>query len=118
MREYRRRKANGEIVTHEATVYATPKTLVPAPTGPGPVESAVKAEIADLIATGARPGLVQVIVALAELLDDPTAKAQKPAAAGKLAELLRELRKGSGVGESRLSLVRSMTSGDIGDSIA
>ena len=75
---------------------------------PGPVESGVRAELEGL--TEARPGLAQVALALARLLDNPRATSQKAAAAKVLATLLDRLATASAGGrQSRLSLVKSMT---------
>src|ERR1700744_6247925 len=51
---------------------------------PGPVESAVRDEIGGLAAE-ARPGLAQVALCLARLMDNPRAINQQPAAAKVLA---------------------------------
>jgi hypothetical protein len=77
---------------------------------PGQVETAVAAEIAALASAEARPGLAAIAAALARLLDDPTAKTPKPAAAKVLVSVLDTLRKGSAQGQrGSLSLVKSMT---------
>lgn len=54
--------------------------------------------------------LVGAAFALANVLDDPKATSTKPAAAGKLADLLGELRKSGDVKKSKLAAVRAMTS--------
>ena len=74
------------------------------------VESAVRSEIEALSAP--RPGLVATAIALARVLDDPRATSTKPAAAGKLADMLETLRKAGDPKKSRLASVRSMTSGN------
>lgn len=81
----------------------------PAPEGVGRVESRVLAELEGLAQAEARPGLAEVALELARLMDDPRAKNQKPAAAGKLADILDKLRKGADARKSRLASVRQMT---------
>ena len=77
--------------------------------GPGPVEAGVLAEIEGLQQTSERPGLAQMALSLARVMDDPKAVNQKPAAAAKLAELLDKLRKGADSRKSKLASVREMT---------
>lgn len=82
--------------------------LATAASGPGPVELAVEAEIGEL--AGARPGLAQIALALARVLDNPKAVSSQPAAATVLAALLDELRSASAHGRrGGLALVRTMT---------
>jgi hypothetical protein len=54
--------------------------------------------------------LAQTALALARLMDNPRALSQQPPAAAKLADILRELRKGADARKSRLASVRAMTS--------
>ena len=76
--------------------------------GPGPVESGVAAEI-DGLASEARPGLAQVALALARVLDNPKAVNQQPAAAKVLVALLEKLLSASARGRlGGLSVVRTM----------
>jgi hypothetical protein len=78
-------------------------------TGPGPVESGVGAEISDLAAES-RPGLGQIALALARLMDNPKAINQQPAAAKVLAAMLEKLHSASARGRrGNLSVVKSMT---------
>lgn len=59
---------------------------------------------------GKRPGLAATAVALARLMDDPTAKNQAPAAAKVLVSVLEALHKGSAQGRrGNLAVVREMT---------
>jgi hypothetical protein len=75
---------------------------------PGPVEVSVQAEIGDVV--DSRPGLAQVALAMARLLDNPKAVNQQPAAAKVLVTVLDTLRKGSAQGRrGNLALVKSMT---------
>jgi hypothetical protein len=75
---------------------------------PGRVELGVREEIA--LAVESRPGLAAMAVALAQLLDNPRATNQYPAAAKVLTELLDELGKvGAPRRRSHLALVREMT---------
>jgi hypothetical protein len=81
---------------------------VSSPVTPGPVEAGVEAEIAGL--AEARPGLAQIALAMARLLDNPRAVATQPAAAKVLAALLDKLRSASARGRrGALALVREMT---------
>jgi hypothetical protein len=110
-REYRRRKNAGEVVSpfryadQQESVEA--RTIVQA--FPGPVEVGVEAEIATEVAVS-RPGLAQVALAMARLLDDSKAKNQAPAAAKVLVSVLDKLRSDS-VRQRRggLAVVRTMT---------
>jgi len=75
----------------------------------GAVAGAVAAEFAKLPDRGqGRPGLAAVAVTLAQLLDDVTARPQHPAAAGRLREVLAELRQGQAVnGAGKLAQLRA-----------
>jgi hypothetical protein len=82
---------------------------------PCPVESAVKDEIGGLAAE-ARPGLAQVALCMARLLDNAKAVNQQPAAAKVLAALLDKFRSASAGGRrGGLALVRTMTGGTTSD---
>jgi hypothetical protein len=76
----------------------------------GPVESGVEAEIAGL--TEARPGLAQMALALARIMDNPKAVNQQPAAAKVLISMLEKLRSASPAGRRGLAVVREMTKKD------
>jgi hypothetical protein len=95
-----------------AVVSLSTATNVAVPTfDPGPVESGVTAEIAGL--TEARPGLAQMALALARIMDDPKAVNQKAAAAKVLVALLDKLRSASAQRHrGGLRAVRSMTEKD------
>lgn len=73
------------------------------------VAEAVRKEIEKLPDRGqGRPGLAATAVRLGELLDDPTAAPQHPAAAGRLRELLAEMRQGqAATGNSKLAQLRA-----------
>jgi hypothetical protein len=108
-RDYRDRKANG--LPTVSRLPRRPQDAKPDPelSGPGTVESGVEAELAGLAQAAARPGLVQVALSLARILDNPRPMGQQPAAAGKLADILDRLRKGSARGRRRgLSVVKAM----------
>lgn len=109
-RDYRARRSAGE--TGRAAPSAPVLELVPPePAGyPGPVEAGVLEELEGLSQAEERPGLAQAALALARIMDKPTAVNQQPAAAAKLADLLDKLRKGGDARKSRLASVRSMTS--------
>ena len=77
--------------------------------GPGAVESGVQAEIGGP-AAAARPGLAQMALAMARILDNPKAVNQQPAAAKVLASLLDKLHQAGRRGRSgHLATVRAMT---------
>jgi hypothetical protein len=98
--EYRQRPA---VVVPLSTAVTPPLS------GPGPVESGVAEEI-DSLASEARPGLAQVALELARVLDNPKALNQKAAAARVLTTLLDKLRSSSARGRrNRLAVVRTMT---------
>ena len=101
-RRYRERKANGETRPHSAPVMVQLPPAEPQPCGPGPVESAVRDEIGGLAAE-ARPGLAQVALCLARLMDNPRAINQQPAAAKVLAAVLEKLQSASSAWSSRPS---------------
>ncbi|MBO0676804.1 hypothetical protein JRC04_04945 [Mycolicibacterium sp. S2-37] len=61
----------------------------------------------------ARPGMYQIALTLARLLDNTVAVAQHPGAAKNLAEILATLRKGSEK-KGRLASVRQMTNPNAG----
>lgn len=63
---------------------------------PGPVESAVIAELAGYPLSAERPGLAAAAVCLAQLLDDPKAVAAHPSAVRELGRVLDTLSKGAG----------------------
>jgi hypothetical protein len=99
---WRQSRTCGEPSTPNVAVSLSPVT-------PGPVEAGVQAEIGGL-AMEARPGLAAMAVSLAQLMDDPKARSQQPAAAKVLAGMLDKLRSASGRGRrGNLSVVKSMT---------
>lgn len=100
--DYRQRRMAGGSTTSS-------EHFVDPASGPGRVESAVKDEI-DGFAAEARPGLAQVALCMARLLDNPKAVNQQPAAAKVLAALLEKLHAASAQGRrGSLALVRTMT---------
>lgn len=108
-REYRQRKAAGaplrQVSSAAVVTLRQSETLV----GPGPVEVGVQLEIEGLAQTEARPGLAQMALELARVMDNPRAINQKAAASKALGEVLDKLRKGADERRSRLASVRSMT---------
>jgi hypothetical protein len=81
---------------------------IPAGQGPGRVELGVREEIG--LAGEARPGLAAMAIAMAQLLDNPRARNQAPAAAKVLTGLLDALGKAAVPRRrSHLALVREMT---------
>jgi hypothetical protein len=78
------------------------------PSEPGPVESAVEAELAGLAED--RPGLAQVALALARIMDNPKAVSSQASAAKVLIASLDKLHSvGAQNRRGRLSVVRTMT---------
>jgi hypothetical protein len=79
------------------------------PCGPGPVESAVEAEIGGLAQAELRPALVAIAAAMARVLDS-TPPTPKPAAAKVLVTVLDTLHKGAAQGRrGSLAVVRAMS---------
>lgn len=74
----------------------------------GPVETGVIEECKDAPVAKSRPGLYQMALALARVLDNPVTVAQHPSAAHRLSEILSELRKGADR-KGKLASVRQMT---------
>jgi hypothetical protein len=105
---YRRSRKLRAVPEPQASTPRSAEQTLPAP---GVVTAAVVAQLADLPAAEARPGIAAIAVRLAELLDNAEATPQHPAAAGRLVELLCQLAKAEPSRRGRLSLVRSMTSG-------
>jgi hypothetical protein len=109
-RRYRERLANGE--TRPASVAPV---LQVHPGNPGPVESAVAAELGGLAEAQSRPSLVQVALAMARILDSSRAVSAQPAAAKVLVTVLDTLRKGSPRRRGGLELVRTMAKASVTD---
>lgn len=105
--EYRRnlkqRKAEGKPVRPVVVAMPTEDVSTAAVES---VEDAVRREI-DMLDTSKRPGLVATALALARVLDKPSATAQHPSAAGKLAELLEDLASSAPKKRSKLAELRS-----------
>jgi hypothetical protein len=98
--QYRERPV---VVSLSAPV--TPQTFEP-----GPVESAVEAELAGLAVAELRPGLVAVALALSRILDSSKAASAQPAAAKVLVSVMDALYRGSARGRrGNLTVVRTMT---------
>jgi hypothetical protein len=113
-RDYRERKANG-LPTVSQLPRSQNANPEPGLYSPGAVESGVEAEIAGL--AEARPGLAQVALALARVMDSQKAVNQHPASAKVLATVLDKLRSTSAQNHrGNLALVRTMTEkgGDAG----
>jgi hypothetical protein len=104
-RRYRERKLLGDIAP--AAEVGQQKASADRP-DPGPVEAgvieAIGGELAQL-----RPDLYAVAVSLAQLMDDPRAKSQRAACAGKLREILRDLRVSVAKPGGKLAAVQAMT---------
>jgi hypothetical protein len=77
---------------------------------PGPVETGVLEEIAALSTANARPGLVQVALAHARVMDDPGAVSQHASNGHRLAEALDKMRRGADSQVGRLATVRKISS--------
>ena len=81
--------------------------MSPPASSPGPVELSVQAEIGS---AEARPGLAQLALAMARLLDNPRAVNQQLSAAKVLTSLLDKLHQaGATARRGHLAVVRSMT---------
>jgi hypothetical protein len=107
-REYAQRKAAGQV-RPRVQVVSTPPADSPEP---GPVEAATQQEINGLAAQ-TRPGLVQIAIAMARLLDNPRVASAQPPAAKVLVSVLETLHKGSAQGRrGSLASVREMTTKD------
>jgi hypothetical protein len=108
-RDYKERKNAGQVRPRAQVVSMSPPAENSAPDlEPRPVEAGVEAEIRGVV--GARPGLAQIALALARLMDDPKAKNQPPAAAKVLVSVLNELRSTSArQRRGDLAVVKSMT---------
>jgi hypothetical protein len=111
---YRERKANVETRPHSAPVVVA--ELPQAEAGPESngspdrVEAAVESELAGMAGAEARPGLVQIALAMSRILDSSRAASAQPAAAKVLVMVLDTLRKGSAQGRrGNLAVVKSMT---------
>ena len=87
---------------------SAPVAVVPSPSGPGPVEAAVEAEIAEL--SESWPSLAQVALAMARILDNPKAISTQPAAARQLVAILGTFSKWT-QRRGKLAVVKSMTTG-------
>jgi hypothetical protein len=106
-REYSQRKAAGQVKPDPSPDLDEGKEIISLPSQ-GRVEAAVEAEIGAVSDT--RPGLAAVALALARLMDDPTAKNQAPAAAKVLVSVLDKLCATSArQRRGNLKLVRTMT---------
>lgn len=103
-RDLKRRKQYGDLASVAEFPASDPVSPVDS------VEAAVRAEVEGL--SSPRQGLVAAAIALAKVLDDPRATSTKPAAAGKLADMLESLRKSGDQKKSKLTAIRSMTSGN------
>ena len=88
---------------------STPTVAVSlSPVTPDPVEVGVEAEIGS--SAEARPGLAQIALALARVMDNPKAVNQQRAAAKVLISLLDKLHQaGATARRGHLAVVRSMT---------
>jgi hypothetical protein len=94
--------------------YRERRSLAPVPnrtpeaSSPGPVESGVEAEIAGLAES--RPGLAQIALALARIMDNPRALSSQPPAAKVLTTVLDKLHSvGAQSRRGRLAVVRTLT---------
>ncbi len=107
---YQKKRRHG---TDDATVVSLPGASAdvvdnPEPRPIGPCEQAAIDELSDTPASLARPGLYQMALAMARLVDNPVTVAQHTQAAARYAELSATLRKGTEK-RSRLSAVREMS---------
>ncbi|MDV6267065.1 hypothetical protein [Rhodococcus globerulus] len=111
----RRQKKNGEALSSRQLRPAKP-ALEPDDddevlASGGSVFSGVSEEIAGFVGADDHPGLKATALALARILDTPSAIAQHAAAAGRLMELLSTLGKGGKKKPSKLSELRGLQGG-------
>ncbi len=103
--QWRQCRTCGEPTTPNITVSLSPVT-------PGPVGAGVQPEIGGL-AAAARPGLAAMALSLAQIMDDPKARNQQPAAAKVLSALFDKLHRAGAQGRrGNLTVVRAMTATD------
>ena len=93
-------------------VTALPTGTIPAPAEPGRVEAGVMTQLAKLSTTEDRPGLVEIALAMARVLDNPLAIAQHGSTGKALAEIMDKIGKGADARRSKLASVRQMTRPD------
>lgn len=117
MRE-RRQKKNGEALSSRklrSTTPPPPAESVAEEDGGlasgGSVFSGVSEEIAGFVGADDHPGLKATALALARILDTPSAIAQHAAAAGRLMDLLSTLGKGGKKKPSKLGELRGLEGG-------
>jgi hypothetical protein len=110
-REYARVLRQRHASRRSAGVVQLRDTPVSRSNGPvdGETVAAVKEETAGLTQAEARTALVAAALALARVLDNPSAVNQHAAASKELRATLEALHKGGDVRRSRLAAVRSMT---------
>lgn len=101
-REYQRRHRSKHLQP------VPPRDPQPAEFIDGPVTEAVRAQLAEAIIAGERPGLIAIALVLAADLDNPHAVPQRAALAHRLTEILAALSKSATRG-GRLRVVRGMT---------
>lgn len=110
-REYSQRKSAGQTRPHLSKIGHLRQNVATgenSPLEPGPVEAGVQAEIHGV--ADARPGLAQIALALARILDNPRAMSSQPAPAKVLASLMDKLRTAGVQGRGgRLAVVRTLT---------
>ena len=104
-REHKRRKKSEIPVANFATTVAKLSDVTPR----GRVVEAVARDLASCNAFDERPGLAATAMAMAELLDNPSATPQWPAAAARLTAILLEVVPAVPVRTSGLAAVREMT---------
>ena len=99
-REHKRRKKSEIRAVPEVKHNVSPR---------GRVVEAVARDLASCNAFDERPGLAATAMAMAELLDNPSATPQWPAAAARLTAILMEVVPAVPVRASGLAAVREMT---------
>lgn len=110
-------KSGGGSKVSPIAVLNTGRLDTPAPTQSspgeepvyGPVETAIRKQLGELSTVDSRSGEAEMAYALAAVMDDKRAIAQKASAARQLSELVDKLRKGADKKTGKLAAVRKMT---------
>ena len=109
-REHKRRKKSEiPVAINKRFIHKTTSPAESDVTPRGRVVEAVARDLASCNAFDERPGLAATAMAMAELLDNPSATPQWPAAAARLTAILMEVVPAVPVRASGLAAVREMT---------
>lgn len=103
--------AKQEAAPAAAAGKSTPGAPPPPASADGPVVAGIRAEIAGYVGADDHPGLIATALALARILDTPSAIAQHAAAAGRLMELMSTLGKSGKKKPTKLGELRRLEGG-------